>query len=383
MGQHTQIPLSKPGLSDVDIEYAVRVLKSGRLECGKTVEMFERLLSTYLKARYVVCVSSGTAALHLGLLALGIRPGDDVIVPAFGCPVVANVVEILGARPVFIDSEFGGFNMDVCRIENNITAQTRAILMVHNFGFPVEISRVRALSAKYDIPFIEDAACALGSSINGVKCGNLGRLAAISFHARKILTTGEGGAVVTDDFDLAEKVRLLRNHGRESGNDSEFLMPGFNNRMTEFQAALGVSQMKRFGTVLKDRIRAASYYNEKLAGLDFLRPHLPEANGVSNYQSYVLRVVEGLGNEIIDHLNRYNIEAGAGNRSIPHTGYYREKYNFGNSHYPESLSAFNSFISLPLYEGITNIDQDRVIEVLRKFAPGGAKSPELRAVESI
>lgn len=383
MEQRTKIPLSKPGLSDADIESAVRVLNSGRLECGKTVEMFERLLSTYLKARYVVCVSSGTAALHLGLLALGIRPGDDVIVPAFGCPVVANVVEILGARPVFIDSKPGGFNMDVCRIENNITAQTRAILIVHNFGFPVEIGRIQALSAKYDIPVIEDAACALGSSINGIKCGNLGRLATISFHARKILTTGEGGAVVTDDFDLARKVKLLRNHGRDSGNGDEFVMPGFNNRITEFQAALGVSQMKRLGGVLKERIKAASYYNDKLGDMDLLRPHLPETNSISNYLSYLIRAADGLKDEIISLLNRHNIEAGAGNHSIPHTSYYKEKYDFGSTHYPESLKAFNSFISLPLYEGITTNEQDRVIEVLRKFARGGAKSPELRAVESI
>jgi perosamine synthetase len=296
---------------------------------------------------------------------------------------VANVVEILGARPVFIDSKPGGFNMDVCRIENNITAQTRAILIVHNFGFPVEIGRIQALSAKYDIPVVEDAACALGSSIKGIKCGSLGRLATISFHPRKLLTTGEGGAVVTDDINLAKKVRLLRNHGREYGNDNEFVIPGFNSRMTEFQAALGVSQMKRFGNILKDRIKAALYYNDQLADLDFIRPHLPEANSVSNFQAYVLRVAGGLKNEITNHLSRHNIEAGVGNHSIPHTGYYKEKYNFGNSHYPESLSAFNSIISLPLYEGITTGEQDRVIEALRKFAHCKSKSPELQAVESI
>jgi dTDP-4-amino-4,6-dideoxygalactose transaminase len=163
MTEYAQIPLSKPSLSETDIESAVKILKSGRLESGRTVELFERQLSTYLKARYAVCVSSGTAALHLGLLALG-------------SPAGANVVEIMGARPVFIDSEPCGFNMDVSKIENNITARTRAIMLVHNFGFPVEINKVHALSAKYDIPIIEDAACALGSSYDGARCGNLGNI---------------------------------------------------------------------------------------------------------------------------------------------------------------------------------------------------------------
>jgi dTDP-4-amino-4,6-dideoxygalactose transaminase len=152
MTEYAQIPLSKSNLSEADIDSAVEILKSGHLESGRTVESFERRLSTYLEARYAVCVSSGTAALHLGLLALDIRPGDDVIVPAFSCPASANVVEIIGARPVFIDSEPGGFNMDVSKIENNITARTSAIMLVHNFGFPIEINKVHALSAKYDIP---------------------------------------------------------------------------------------------------------------------------------------------------------------------------------------------------------------------------------------
>lgn len=381
MTEYAQIPLSKPNLSEADIDSAVEILKSGRLEGGRTVESFERQLSTFLEACYAVCVSSGTAALHLGLLALGIRPGDDVIVPAFSCPASANVVEIIGARPVFIDSEPGGFNMDVSKIENNITARTGAIMLVHNFGFPIEMNKVHALSAKYDIPIIEDAACALGSSYNGSRCGNLGRLATLSFHPRKILTTGEGGAVVTNDVDLAEKVKLLRNHGRNLSDGAEFVIPGFNNRMTEFQAALGASQMRRFDEILKARISAARYYDEKLAESGLLKPLRLDNSRKSNFQTYAAFVPDRRRNEIIKHLKNHNIEAGIGNYSIPHTKYYTEKYNFDSSNFPEALNASSNLISLPLYEGITRGEQDHVLETLNKIRSGKV-SPVLQTVQS-
>jgi dTDP-4-amino-4,6-dideoxygalactose transaminase len=367
MKEYKRIPLSKPGLTESDIESAVTVLKSGRLECGPMVEAFERRLSEYLNVRYAVCVSSGTAALHLGLLALGIRPGDDVIVPAFGCPAGANVVERLGARQVFVDSEPGGFNMDVNKIENNITARTRAIMIIHNFGFAVEMDNVRALSAKYDIPIIEDAAGALGSSYKDVKCGNMGRLAAFSFHPRKILTTGEGGALVTDDLDLAEKVKLLRNHGRDLTDGADFVLPGFNSRMTEFQAALGVSQMSRLEETLKSRIAAAAYYNVKLADVGLLRLPVMDDNRKSNFQSYAAFVSSGRRDEVIGHLKHNNIESGTGVYSIPHTGYYSEKYKFDGSQYPEALKARDKLICLPLYDGISRDEQDYVIETLKKL----------------
>lgn len=377
-----QIPLSKPGLTETDIESAVKVLKSGFLESGPVVELFEQQLSAYLKARHAVCVSSGAAALHLGLLALGIRSGDDVIVPAFGYPAGANAVEILGARPVFIDCEPGGFNMDVSIIENNITARTRAIMLVHNFGFPVEINKIHALSVKYDIPIIEDAACALGSSCEGTRCGNLGRLSTFSFHSRKILTTGEGGAVVTDDIDLAEKLKLLRNQGQDLSNGTEFVIPGFNYRMNEFQAALGISQMERIDEILKARIASAGYYDGKLADIGLL--DLPGScnNRKANFQAYVAFVRDGRRNEIISRLKAGNIEAGIGTYSVPHTRYFAEKYNFDNSDYPRSLYAFENLISLPLYESISRDEQDRVIETLKKINSGKIASV-LQPVRSV
>jgi dTDP-4-amino-4,6-dideoxygalactose transaminase len=229
------------------------------------------------------------------------------------------------------------------------------------------MDKIKALSLKYKVPIIEDAACALGSSIDGVKCGKMGRLATFSFHPRKILTTGEGGAVVTDDLDIAEKIRKLRNHGQDFSNGVDFIMPGFNYRMTEFQAALAVSQLNRYDTILQERLKAADYYNRNLCDLEFIRPYPTDAERGFNCQTYVAFVSDGHRDNVIDHLKEQGIEAGIGTYSIPHTTFYSNKYDIDKSHHTESLSAFKNLISLPLYGGITEDEQDFVIEALKKY----------------
>lgn len=375
MTESMPIPLVRLNLSPDDIESVVDTLKSGRLVSGPVVESFERQLASYLKIRYAVCVSSGTAALHLGLLALGIGRGDEVIVPAFSYPASANAVELTGARVAFVDSRSDCFNIDTSKIENSITAHTRAIMIVHNFGWPVDVAKIQLLSAKYDIPIFEDAACALGSSIRGMRCGNLGPLAAFSFHPRKIMTTGEGGAVVTDDPAIARRVRELRNHGQACGNHIDFVIAGYNYRMTEFQAALGVSQMKRFNAVLRDRRRAAEYYNRAIANIEYLKLPFYDGSWKLNYQTYTVSVENGRRDALIAHLKNEGIEAGIGTYSIPHTAYYSEKYNLDQSHYPNSLRFYRNLISLPLFEDISTDQQDRVISALKTFTPSENREP--------
>jgi dTDP-4-amino-4,6-dideoxygalactose transaminase len=375
-------PFSKPAFSESDIQSAVEVLRAGRLLGGLAVETFEKQLQSFMGGGYAVCVSSGTAALHLGLLSLGIRPGDDLIVPAFGYPSSANVVEVVGARPVFVDSESNGFNIDVSRIENHITSRTRAIIVVHNFGYPVDISRVQALSAKYDIPIIEDASCALGAGIHGSACGDLGRLAVFSFHAGRILTTGEGGTVVTNDIEIAEKVRKLGNHGPNYDKEAGFFIPGLNYRLTEFQAALGISQMNRLDGILKGRLRAAEYYLENLQDLDFLMTFPADDDRRPNYQTFVVSVPADSRDEIIRHLKHQGIETGIGACSIPHSNYYAEKYKLDNSRFPHSLRAFRSLLALPLHEDISREEQDLVVDSLRLFGKTGKDLPTAQAVRS-
>ena len=382
MKKYSRIPLVKLKLSQSDIDPVIDVIKSGMLVNGPVVESFERQLSSFLDVRYAVCLSSGTAALHLGLLALGIGRGDEVIVPAFSYPASANAVEICGGRAVFVDSASDDFNIDDTLIENSLTPNTRAIMIVHNFGRPCEMTALRTISAKYNIPIIEDAACALGSSISGETCGSLGRLAAFSFHPRKILTTGEGGAVVTDDPLIAEKIRQFRNHGQALGKGIEFVSPGFNYRMGEMQAALGVSQMKRFKNVLRERRNAARYYDDAISKIGYLK--IPSnTTRKSNYQTYIALVADSHRDDLIEHLKNNNIEAGIGTYSIPHTAYYAEKYRVTRSDYPNSYGYYKNLISLPLYEGITREEQDSVIESLKNFSPVGKSSKEQAQADTV
>jgi dTDP-4-amino-4,6-dideoxygalactose transaminase len=347
-------------------------LESGRLVSGPVVESFEHDLSSYLGVRYAACVSSGTAALHLGLMALEIRPGDEVIVPAFSYPATANVVELAGAKPIFVDSSPEGFNINATALENSITNHTKAIMVVHSFGWPAEIKRIKLISARYNLPLFEDAACALGSSLSGVRCGALGHLAAFSFHPRKILTTGEGGALITNDPVIWQKVLALRNHGQPPGSPGEFIAAGFNYRITEFQAALGRSQLTRFDAVLQKRRAAAGYYDKHLSKLDWLDIFKPDQDREINYQTYVAYVKNGSRDDLIEYLRSKGISAGIGTYSIPHTSFYRLKYGFAESDFPHSRRLFRDLISLPLFDGISRKEQDRVLAAIRDFAPPGS-----------
>jgi dTDP-4-amino-4,6-dideoxygalactose transaminase len=364
-----QIPLARPRLSEDDIQAAVDILRSGILVNGPVVEKFEQCLADYLGVRHVVCASSGTAALQLGLVALGLGRGDDVIVPAFSYPATANVIELVGAKPIFIESEPDGFNLDVSKIENSITPKTRAIMVVHNFGWPAEMESVNALADKYGFPVFEDAACALGSAIGGARCGSLGKLAAFSFHPRKALTTGEGGALATNDATIAEKVRLLRNHGQIVGKTIEFVLPGFNYRLSEFQGALGLSQLSRFDDIVAFRQKAADYYDKELSCLPYINIIKSRSDHFVNYQTYAAYVHESNRDRLIEHLRNLGIGAGIGTYSIPHLKFYSQKYSFRDLDFPNSYSAYRNLISLPLYEGITKADQKNVIEAIKSFRP--------------
>lgn len=209
------IRLTRPYIPDEAIEKCIEVLRSGNLVQGLYAEKFEQAISDYLDVKHAMVVSSGTAALHLSLIALGIGPGDEVIVPAFSFPATANVVELVGAKPVFVDIKLDDFCIDASFIESVITNNTKAIIPVHEFGMPANMKPVLKLAEKYKLFIIEDAACALGAEYENRKAGAFGNLGCFSFHPRKAITTGEGGVVVTNDISLAEKIRAIRNHGIE------------------------------------------------------------------------------------------------------------------------------------------------------------------------
>jgi perosamine synthetase len=366
MEKSSPIKLIKPNISPAEIEAVSQVLKSGMLVNGPFVRRFEMLLADYLGIAQAVCVSSGTAALHLSLIAADIKPGDEVVVPAFTFPATANVVEILGAVPVFVDCRPGSVNFDESKLVNSISVRTKAIMPVHAFGVPVEMEPVLEIASKYKLAVVEDAACALGSKYRDNYCGTMGDLAAFSFHPRKLLTTGEGGAVVTNDRVTANIIRSLRNHG---GDNGDFIYPGLNYRMTDFQAAIGAVQMERYQSFLEKRRQLADLYRSLLNETDWLEPLTTEAWNEWNIQTFLVKVPDRFDrNSLIAFLNSHDIEAAIGTYCVPLTKYYRLRYGFTPDEFPEAFHIYNHSLSLPLYNDMTESEMSRVVDALKLFA---------------
>lgn len=365
MEKSSVIKLIKPNISLPEIEAVSRVLSSGMLVSGPVVERFERILADYLGLPYVVCVSSGTAALHLSLMAADINSADEVLVPALSFPATANMVEIIGAVPVFIDCGPGRVSFDVEKLENSISPRTKAIIPVHAFGIPAEMDAVMTIASKYDLVVIEDAACALGSKYNDINCGTIGDLAAFSFHPRKLLTTGEGGAVATSDQVTANLIRSLRNHGYD-GND--FRYAGFNYRMTDFQAGMGITQLENFSSFLEERKKLAIDYKSMLQDIGWLEIVEAGPETQPNIQTFIVRLAEYVDRKsLIRFLATRGIEATIGTYCLPLTHYYRLRYGYRPEEFPHAFDAYNRLLSLPLYKSMSRQEMTKVVEVLKSF----------------
>jgi dTDP-4-amino-4,6-dideoxygalactose transaminase len=328
---------------------------------GERVSQFEAALATYAGGGRAIAVSSGTAALHLALLALEVGPGDEVVVANFTFPATANVVELVGARPVLVDIQLGTFNVNAGKVAAAITSRTKAIIVVHEFGLMADMVPINAIAREYGIPVIEDAACALGAAqyMDGrwVSAGGAGTIACFSFHPRKSITTGEGGALVTKDAALAERLGQLRNHGLRKTADGNFDIPspGLNYRLTEIQGAMGVVQLGRLEQMLAERAALASLYDQSFAGgaKNLLLPHQPEGRKHS-YQSYVVVLPAGCDREsVIQGLKRAGIEAVRGAYAVHRLTYYADKYGYQPNDYPESSVANDRALALPLFAGMT------------------------------
>ena len=261
------ISLAKPFFDEKEKEAVCRVLDSGWIMQGKQVADFETNIAEYSGSKHCIAVSSGTAALHICFMALGIRPGDGIIIPSFAWAAAANIAHLLAARPIFVDSKTSDYNFNVDLIEKIIEQAksegiiAKAIVPVHQFGAPCDISKVLEIATKHNLKVIEDSACALGTKINGQHAGTFGIAGILSFHPRKIITTGEGGAIITDSTEFAEKCRALRNHGNLTS-------AGLNYRMTNIQAAIGLVQLSKLNSILSKRKYIIATYLEILDGQD-------------------------------------------------------------------------------------------------------------------
>ncbi len=261
-----RIPLSAPDITEADIEAVVSVLRTSRLSIGPRMVEFEDSIAEFVRVPYAMAVSSGTAGLHLCLRALGVGEGDEVILPSFTFIAAGNVILYERAKPVFVDIDPLTLNLDPEKLAESITAKTRAIIVVHTFGYPADLGAILDIAGKRGVPVIEDACEALGAQHRGRNVGGLGELGVFGFYPNKPITTGEGGMVVTRNSVLADKIRALRNQGREPSDDwTEHRLLGYNYRLSEINCALGLAQMNRLSAILERRDAVAMRYSQELA----------------------------------------------------------------------------------------------------------------------
>ncbi len=342
--------LAKPYIPESAIEQMAQIIRSGNLIQGETVQRFEMMLCKYLDAKHAVLVSNGTAALHLALLALNIKLGDEVIVPALTFPATANAVEIVGAKPIFVDINIEDYCLDTRQVEAAITSKTKAIMVVHEFGQSADMQHLMAIATARNIEIIEDAACAFGTEFDGQKVGTFGCIGCFSFHPRKALTTGEGGLIVTQDGRLASLLRSLRNHGIESQESGvDFHHAGLNYRLTEFQAALGIGQLAEFDELLAYRIKLAAEYDRALSGIKWIRLPGHFANRKMTYQTYHILLPERIDRaKLIQDLKAGGVETNLGAQALHCLTYYRDKYGFRPDDFPNACRAYRSGLALPM-----------------------------------
>ncbi len=284
-------PVAEPCLGEKELLYVSECILTGWVSStGKFVNRFESMFADYCSTKYAVTTSSGTTALHLALLALGIGPGDEVIVPSFTFISTANAVTYTGAKPVFVDSEPNSWTIDPSGIESAITQKTKAIIPVHIYGHPAEMGTIMCLAKKYNLYVIEDAAEAHGATYHGQKVGGIGDIGIFSFYGNKIITTGEGGMITTNDQEIAEKVRLLRDHGMRPERRYWHPVLGYNYRLTNIQAALGVAQLEKIDSILEKKELIAEIYRNNLHDLPgvILQKSLRNSNPVNWLFSIVI-----------------------------------------------------------------------------------------------
>ncbi|MEO6902171.1 MAG: DegT/DnrJ/EryC1/StrS aminotransferase family protein [Bacteroidia bacterium] len=363
------IPLASPAINAEDIKAVTDVLSTGMLVQGIHVAALENNIGSFIQAKEVAALTNGTATLHLALVALGIGKGDEVIVPAFSYIATANVVELVGAKPIFVDIDLNTFNIDTTKIEAAITANTKAIIPVHEFGLACDIAAVMVIANKHNLFVIEDAACALGAKQNNKFVGTFGTFGSFSLHPRKAISCGEGGLLTTNDILLANKIKILRNHGIEMIDDKmEFVLPGFNYRLTDFQAALVVSQLKRLPKILTYKQELATIYMDKITNPNIQLPVVPHDRNHTWQTFHVLLNNKLDRDKAIETLKLKNIGSNYGAQCMPAQRYFQKKYQLNcEALYPNAMNAYTNGLAIPIYEKLTKEDINYIAEQLNKL----------------
>ncbi|MFF9210723.1 MULTISPECIES: DegT/DnrJ/EryC1/StrS family aminotransferase [unclassified Streptomyces] len=373
-----RIPVMIPWLGEEEAKAASDAVLSGWVAQGPRVAAFERAFAERVGAEHAVAVSSCTTALHLSLVALGLGPGDEVVVPSLSFIATANAVRYVGAEPVFADVEEATGNLTPATVDAVRTPRTRAVLAVHQGGVPADVHALRAACADWQLPLVEDAACAIGSTAGGKPVGQGALIAAWSFHPRKIVTTGEGGMVTTDDAAWAARLRRLREHGMNASAAERhasdkpllesYLEVGYNYRMTDIQAAVGLVQLGKLDEMISRRRALAARYDSLLRDVPGLTPVRDPAYGESNFQSYWVLLGPGfpVGRDgLLAALAAAGVSARRGIMAA-----HLEPAYAGHPHAPLPVTERISRDSLilPLFHTLTEAQQDRVVAVLREQA---------------
>ena len=361
--------LADPTITDTEINDVIDVLRSGKLVQGKVVEEIEKTISAFTTSPYPSLVSNGTATMHIALKILGIGRGDEVIVPALSYVATANVVELLGAKPVFVDVDLNYFNIDTKLIRAKITDKTKAIIPVHEFGLAANMTEIMKLAKEFNLFIIEDAACAIGATWEGKHVGTFGDFGSYSFHPRKSITSGEGGCITCNTKPNDKLVKIFRNHGIDlSEGNMDFVEAGFNYRLTDFQAALLRGQFKRLSDTISIKRDLADVYFSNISTNKVTLPSIPKG-ATHTWQSFhILMESEEERNGLKHFLAENNIFTNYGAQCIPECTFYLKKYNLNSKlSFSNAYKTYTCGLVLPLYDKLIESDIVRISRLVNNY----------------
>lgn len=377
-----RVQIARPSVGEEEWQAVREPLLSGWLTQGPKVAAFERAFAQRHQVKHALATTSCTTALHLALAALGIGPGDEVIVPSFTWVATANAVLYCGATPVLCDVDRRTNNIDPTSVAAKLTPHTKAVIPVHLFGLCADMDALRAVLPS-GVKIVEDAACAVGASYCGVAAGALGDVACFSFHPRKTVTTGEGGMLATNDANLAARADVMRNHGASVSEEQRHIGPqpylladfdelGFNYRMTDVQAAIGLLQLGKLDTFIAERDRWARFYRDALSDIAWLRQPIMPNDGQHAWQSYVTYVdperAPFARNEIMAELHRRGVATRPGTHAVHTLGYYHRRFGYAVDDLPGARDCERNTMAIPLHNMMSEDDYVYVADCIKEIA---------------
>ena len=376
-----KIPLFKIYWDEEDIKGVTNIIKRcSYWATGPEIQAFEEKISEYIGTKYAITFNSGTSALHALLLAYDIKGGDELIVPSFTFISTANAPLFVGAKPVFAEIEDKTYGLDPEEVKERITAKTKAIMPIHYGGCPCLIRELKEIAEDHNLLLLEDAAESLGAKIKDKKVGTFGDSAMLSFCQNKIITTGEGGAIVTDSKEVYEKLKLLRSHGRLETQDyfsstgyMDYVTLGYNFRMPTMIAALGLSQLKKVNKIIKMRRDRAEYMTKKLSKVKEVTLPIPPPDYIHVYQMYAIRIDENLRDDLMKYLSERGIMTKVYFPPIHLTHFYRTKFGYDRGELPITEEVSDQVLSLPMYPTLTEKEIDYIIEKIDNFLEGSER----------